>query len=229
MRSIYWCHCSAPPGRGGSVHSKSMKRSLILPGAIAVAALLSACGAGSEVPEPAIATGSLSNAAATASARESTPSEESTPQSAAAPAQSAIPGAYAPPEGTPELILEDVRVGSHETYDRVVFEFSGTGFPGYRVQYTEEALQQASGHTLAVTGNDILEVLVEGTPMGILPNNPSLVSVGPYQLATGNVAGVTNGGTFENQSQFFIGLDRQRTFEVTVMDSPTRLVIDVHR
>lgn len=191
--------------------------------------LITGCGMDSEVPEPAIATADLKSAPATTSAREATSPEESTPKLAATPAHSAIPSAYAPPEGAPELTLEDVRVGSHETYDRVVFEFSGTGLPGYRVQYTEEALQQASGHALAVTGNDILEVLVEGTPMGSLPNNPSLVSVGPYQLATGNVAGVTNGGTFENQSQFFIGLDQQRPFEVTVMDNPTRLVIDVHR
>ena len=65
--------------------------------------------------------------------------------------------------------------------------------------------------------------------MDRLPSNPDLISAGPYQLATGNVAGITNGGTFENQSQFFIGLDRQRSFEATVLESPTRLVIDVHR
>lgn len=204
-----------------------MKRSLILPGVITVAALLTACGTGAEVPEPSIATTSPDNVAETTTADAS--SSESTVSAAAAPADAAAPSAYAPTEGAPELTLQDVRVGSHETYDRVVFEFSGTGLPGYRIQYTDKALQQASGHELAVSGNDILEVLVEGTPMDRLPNDPSLVSTGPYQLATGNVAGITNGGTFENQSQFFIGLDRQRTFEVTVMDSPTRLVIDVHR
>ena len=228
MRSIYWCHCSAPPGRGGSVHSKSMKRSLILPSVLAVAALLTACGAGSEVTESSITTTTSPNTVAETTTSATSPSE-STVSAAAAPAHSAVLSAYAPTEGAATLTLEDVRVGSHETYDRVVFEFSGSGLPGYRIEYSDQALQQASGHELPVAGDAILEVLVEGTPMDRLPSNSELVPAGPYQLATGNIAGITNGGTFENQSQFFIGLDQQRPFEVTVMDNPTRLVIDVHR
>ncbi|OIR45073.1 hypothetical protein [Corynebacterium sp. NML120713] len=204
-----------------------MKSSLILPGVLTVAALLTACGTGSEVTEPSTATSSPESATATAT--QDVPATESTVSAAASPAAPAAFNTFAPPEGAPELTLQDVRVGSHETYDRVVFEFSGDGLPGYRIQYTDKALQQASGHELAVSGNDILEVLIEGTPMDRLPSNPDLISAGPYQLATGNVAGITNGGTFENQSQFFIGLDRQRSFEATVLESPTRLVIDVHR
>lgn len=204
-----------------------MKSSLILPGILTVAALLTACGTGSEVTEPSAATASPESVAATTT--QDAPATESTVSAVASPAAPAALNAFAPPEGAPELTLQDVRVGSHETYDRVVFEFSGDGLPGYRIQYTDKALQQASGHELAVSGNDILEVLIEGTPMDRLPSNPDLISAGPYQLATGNVAGITNGGTFENQSQFFIGLDRQRSFEATVLESPTRLVIDVHR
>lgn len=204
-----------------------MKSSLILPGILTVAALLTACGTGSEVTEPSAATASPESVAATTT--QDAPATESTVSAAASPAAPVALNAFAPPEGAPELTLQDVRVGSHETYDRVVFEFSGNGLPGYRIQYTDKALQQASGHELAVTGNNILEVLIDGTPMDRLPSNPDLISAGPYQLATGNVAGITNGGTFENQSQFFIGLDRQRSFEATVLESPTRLVIDVHR
>lgn len=204
-----------------------MKSSLILPGILTVAALLTACGTGSEVTEPSAATASPESVAATTT--QDAPATESTVSAAASPAAPAAFNTFAPPEGAPELTLQDIRVGSHETYDRVVFEFSGDGLPGYRIQYTDKALQQASGHELAVSGNDILEVLIEGTPMDRLPSNPDLISAGPYQLATGNVAGITNGGTFENQSQFFIGLDRQRSFEATVLESPTRLVIDVHR
>lgn len=204
-----------------------MKSSLILPGILTVAALLTACGTGSEVTEPSAATASPESVAATTT--QDAPATESTVSAVASPAAPVALNTFAPPEGAPELTLQDVRVGSHETYDRVVFEFSGDGLPGYRIQYTDKALQQASGHELAVSGNDILEVLIEGTPMDRLPSNPDLISAGPYQLATGNVAGITNGGTFENQSQFFIGLDRQRSFEATVLESPTRLVIDVHR
>ena len=204
-----------------------MKSSLILPGVLTVAALLTACGTGSEVTEPSTATASPESA--TAATTQDASATESTVSAAASPAAPVALNAFAPPEGAPELTLQDVRVGSHETYDRVVFEFSGNGLPGYRIQYTDKALQQASGHELAVTGNNILEVLIDGTPMDRLPSNPDLISAGPYQLATGNVAGITNGGTFENQSQFFIGLDRQRSFEATVLESPTRLVIDVHR
>ena len=204
-----------------------MKSSLILPGILTVAALLTACGTGSEVTEPSAATASPESVAATTT--QDAPATESTVSAVASPAAPAALNAFAPPEGAPELTLQDIRVGSHEAYDRVVFEFSGDGLPGYRIQYTDKALQQASGHELAVSGNDILEVLIEGTPMDRLPSNPDLISAGPYQLATGNVAGITNGGTFENQSQFFIGLDRQRSCEAPVLERPTRRVIDVHR
>ena len=40
---------------------------------------------------------------------------------------------------------------------------------------------------------------------------------------------MTNGGTFEADSQYFIGLDRRRPYNVYVLTEPTRLVVDVER
>ncbi|MDD9204910.1 hypothetical protein PU560_00355, partial [Georgenia sp. 10Sc9-8] len=44
-----------------------------------------------------------------------------------------------------DLLHSTVRIGLHEDFDRVVFDFIGTGIPQYEVQYVEEPTQQGSG------------------------------------------------------------------------------------
>lgn len=132
-------------------------------------------------------------------------------------------------QGRANLVIQDVRVGSHEGYDRFVIEFTGTGIPGYLTGYTDQPLQQASGLPVEVAGNAYLELMIQGTPWG-RPGTPDhVVEAGPKPLAAGNILGVTNGGTFEADSQYFIGLDRRRPYNVYVLSEPTRLVVDVER
>lgn len=129
-----------------------------------------------------------------------------------------------------ELVIQDVRVGRHDGYDRVVFEYSGTGSPGYLTGYNPEPLQQASGLPIEVPGNAYLEIMIHGTPWGLMPTNDDLVGPGPVPgVAVGNIAGVTHGGVFEADTQYFIGLDRQRPYHVFALQDPPRLVVDIER
>ncbi|AWB84212.1 hypothetical protein C3E79_06740 [Corynebacterium liangguodongii] len=131
-----------------------------------------------------------------------------------------------PAQGT-QLSIADVRVGEHEGFDRVVFEFSGEGAPGYVAGYTPKPLQQASGYPIEVAGGAYLEVLIQGTPMSMINPNDELVKAGPMKRAAGNVQGITHGGVFEADTQYFIGLDKQRPYSLYVLENPTRVVVDV--
>ncbi len=148
---------------------------------------------------------------------------------APAPSPFSLEDRRVPSQGGANLVIKDVRVGSHEGYDRFVIEFTGTGTPGYLTGYTDQPLQQASGLPVEVAGNAFLELMIQGTPWG-RPGSPDhVVEAGPKPLAAGNILGVTNGGTFEADSQYFIGLDRRRPYNVYVLTEPTRLVVDVER
>lgn len=140
-----------------------------------------------------------------------------------------------PPQGG-ELVIQDVRAGSHDGYDRVVFEFSGPGKPGFIAGYNPEPRQQASGYEVEVPGQAYLELIIQGTPMGQMSEREDLVGVGPVRVApggglvgAGNVAGVVHGGVFEADTQYFIGLDSARPFNVYALENPTRVVVDFKR
>ena len=71
-----------------------------------------------------------------------------------------------------------VRVGSHEGYDRVTFEFSGSGTPSFQVQYTDDPRSQGSGDTVDVEGDAALQVIVTSVA---IPDDP-----GPVDDHTGH-------------------------------------------
>ncbi|WP_018298003.1 AMIN-like domain-containing (lipo)protein [Corynebacterium lubricantis] len=126
-----------------------------------------------------------------------------------------------------ELVIKDVRVASHNGFDRVVFEYEGTGSPGYHAGYTDEPRQQASGYPVEVAGQAYLELMIHGTPMGMGDPNSQWVQPGPWDLKAGNIAGVSHGAVFEGDTQVFIGLDKQRPYSVTILENPTRVVVDI--
>lgn len=133
-----------------------------------------------------------------------------------------------PAPGT-DLVISDVRVGAHEGFDRVVFEFAGTGTPGYAAGYVPEPLQQASGYPIDVNGTAYLEVMIEGTPMGRINPDGALVQTGPMSKAAGTIQGLTHGGVFEATTQYFVGLDEQRPYNLYVLENPTRVVVDIQK
>ena len=125
-----------------------------------------------------------------------------------------------------ELVVTDVRVGKHEGFDRVVFEFVGDGSPGWFIDYTDAPAQQGSGNPIAYKGSTALDVSIDGTayPFQLNMEDPN---IGTVNGAGGLVTQVVSGGTFEARSQFVIGLDERHPYSVQVLRGPTRLVIDI--
>ncbi|WP_075724862.1 AMIN-like domain-containing (lipo)protein [Corynebacterium aquilae] len=131
------------------------------------------------------------------------------------------------PEAPSNLVVTGVRLGTHQGFDRVVFDLSGQGQPGWFIDYVDAPTQQASGLPLKTAGDTFLDVGIDGTayPFEAGIKEPNLAPVdGPGPI----VAQVTSGGTFEGRSQFIIGLNGgQHPYSVQVLTNPTRLVIDI--
>lgn len=125
-----------------------------------------------------------------------------------------------------ELVVTDVRVGKHDGFDRVVFEFTGNGSPGWFIDYADSPAQQGSGNPISYEGATALNVSIDGTayPFQLDMEDPN---IGTVKGAGGMVTQVVNGGTFEARSQFVVGLDGRHPYSVQVLKAPTRLVIDI--
>ena len=134
-----------------------------------------------------------------------------------------------PSQGNPELVIQDVRAGTHADVDRVVFEYSGTGLPGVIAAYNPDPRQQASGLPMEVPGNAFLEIMIQGTPMAMMSPREDLIAGGPVGVGAGHVVDVVHGGVFEADTQYIIGLDQQLPFHVYVLENPTRVVVDFQR
>ncbi|WP_433524943.1 AMIN-like domain-containing (lipo)protein [Nocardia pseudovaccinii] len=138
-----------------------------------------------------------------------------------------------PKRGTPStdagLTVSGIRIGHHAGFDRVVYELGGAGTPGWIVQYTEQAVQDASGKVVDVAGRSILEVQITGSAYpfdnGVTPYSGPDPATDPSAPV---VAGVYRSGVFEGTTQSFIGVNTDRpAFEVSTLTNPTRLVIDI--
>ena len=178
-----------------------------------------------------------------ASQTSSTAATPSTPASAA-PA-SAEPVPTAEPVATADLeaftcdlpIVEDgtvgvanivdVRVGTHDGYDRVVFEFE-QGTPELTLDRAEPPFSEdASGLPMEVDGDAFLGLRMRG---GSKQTDAGTSSYdGPTDFSPGfpTLVHLIEGGDFERQSTWYLGLAGESCVRVLLLDAPPRLVIDV--
>ncbi|MCH8570513.1 AMIN domain-containing protein [Nesterenkonia sp. AY15] len=125
--------------------------------------------------------------------------------------------------------LVEIRSGVHEGYDRVVFEYSGDGTPSWRGEYTDAAAELGRGEPIEVAGEHILEINVNG-PSWAPEDEPEdeLPAQEYYERDRGGAfEEIFIQGPFEAHSQYLIGLDQERPFQMQLLEEPTRLVVDI--
>jgi hypothetical protein len=152
------------------------------------------------------------------------------PTSAAAPSGPAFPEStarqFAENSGEWDLVFSGLRVAEHEGFDRIVLEFTGTGTPGWTVNYVDKAVLDGSGDVVELGGDAFLDIYASGTTW---PADDYYS--GPQQLEPengGDVADVYVGGTFEGYTQVLAGIEGDRVpFRVFALADPSRLVVDV--
>jgi hypothetical protein len=193
---------------------------------------LAACGAGEGSAAPST-TRTVTVTASTAEAPQPSATTSATdPPSAsptASPTESPVQGLVeAEPTGE-QVFLVDARVGSHEGYDRVVWELAGDGTPGYRVGWTDDPRRDGSGEVVDLPGDATLQVVLVG--VGIPPDAPAGITPydGPQTLSLDSTAvtEVAVGDIFEGYLTGFVGAEAERPFEVVLLSGPTRVVVDV--
>lgn len=133
-------------------------------------------------------------------------------------------------EGETFLSVTDIRVAEHDRYDRVVFDLDGTGSgkPGWRVEYVERASDDGSGKAVRVDGDAILQVSLTGTAMpadsGV--EEFSRDRVEPDDLES--VEEIVYRHWFEGTTTAFLGVDEgKQPFRVFLLENPARVVVDV--
>ena len=163
-----------------------------------------------------------------------TPGPTPTVETAATPGE--VSGDLGPvespaPEGLEQPTLVNVRAAAQTGFDRIVFEFSGTQVPGYRVEYAEEAIACGSGEDLTAFIGD-----------GVAPPGLMLVTMQPAVAHTEagqptTVRSLRPGLTaivhafrtcdFEGVVAYGIAISGEQPFHVSTLEGPPRLVIDV--
>jgi len=204
-------------------------RSLLIATALAVAAAtgLAACSHG----------GSGSDAATKGRPAPSPTQPASTTQAGAEPctfsgATDAAQGAA----GSPTRLLTDVRVGVHDCYERVTFEFrprtgDAAGPVAWKAAYEPGPVtEDASGRTVPVKGGAFLVVHFSAQGADLTKPDAPDTYTGPTSLEAAGatrIQQVRRTGDFEGVLTWVIGVDRQRPFHVGTQDDPARVVIDV--
>jgi hypothetical protein len=126
--------------------------------------------------------------------------------------------------------ITDVRVGGHGSYDRVVFEFAG-GLPEVSIERASPPFtQDASGAPIDVEGNSFIRVILRGGTKQTDEGTTSYDGPTDFDPALPAVVDLIEGGDFEGQSTWYLGLNAEsclRVIGLTAADGPPRLVIDV--
>lgn len=163
---------------------------------------------------------------------EPTPSGSATETAAGPPFAANTRPDTAEPTGAGETFLSvtNVRVAEHDRYDRVVFDLDGkgSGKPGWRVEYVDEASDDGSGHAVQVDGDAILRVSISGTAT---PTDSGVEEFSGDRIApedTESVDEIVYRYWFEGYTTAFLGIDEgERPFRVFLLENPTRVVVDV--
>ena len=215
-------------------------------------AVLTACAPGegtltppAVTPRPSLAAASPTSsplASPSAAPRSSAPAASPSPAPAtASPTASAIASPIAcSPSATGAILGEQalivgVRVGSHEGYDRVVFEFAPRHAPApggstFEIgRATPPFLQDASGLPLAVAGDTVFKLVMRGATAVALDGTPSYTGSRDFAPGFPVLQQLRGGGDFEAVSTWFVGVNGGGCIQVQTLAAPTRLVIDLRR
>jgi hypothetical protein len=128
-----------------------------------------------------------------------------------------------PPRGI--ALLQTVRTGPQEGWDRIVFEFKDTR-PAVEVEYVTKAQTCGKGDDVTMPGAALLSVRFRQTQAHTeagVPTLPSRDITGPG----GSILKATLICDFEAETGVAIGVKTKAPYKVSLLQNPSRVVIDV--
>jgi hypothetical protein len=128
-----------------------------------------------------------------------------------------------PPTTSAVVPVTDVRVGSHPGYDRIVFEFKGSGRPQLTVTPASPPfVDDASGKPVTVPGEVFLTLKLYDA--SAFPTYVGPDSFSPNDL---NLRALISTGDYEGYVSWVAGLNLSTCYRISTLAGPTRIVIDV--
>jgi hypothetical protein len=125
--------------------------------------------------------------------------------------------------------LTATRIGQHDGYDRVVFEFE-QGIPEVSIERDEPPFtEDASGAPLEVDGSSFLRVTMRGGTAQMEDGSSSYDGASAYDPEFDTLTALVRGGDFEAQSTWYVGMTNEACVRIGVLteDGAPRLVIDL--
>jgi hypothetical protein len=125
--------------------------------------------------------------------------------------------------------LSSVRTGAHQSFDRVVFEFSGTDLPGYHIEYVDHPVRACgSGDIVEISGQGFLQVRLQPAQAHDENGQPTITT---RELKPGLplIQEMKIICDFEADVEWILGLAKPNRYRVLELSTPPRLVIDIKR
>jgi hypothetical protein len=203
---------------------------------LVLSALVAGCGSGAQEVGPAPQGPASSEPTATESAPTTSTESSATEPTTTAPK----PVSCAPQTGGEQGVytnLVDVRVGAHDGFDRIVFEFAApspdpggkAGIPYYEIRTAKPPFSEDPSDTpIQVEGDAFARIVLQGASGYDFNGNATYG--GPRRLTPGfgTLAQVVEGGDFEATMTWILGLSRPTCWQIQELHNPDRLVIDFH-
>lgn len=203
---------------------------LVAASAVVIALAAGGCGGGDETADDDVVAADDAGSGSTDGSGSSSSSSSTSTSSTVLEGADTAPVSVPAPAMDPAQLV-GVRVGSHDGYDRVVFEFRG-GVPGYDVAYLDgPPTEDGSGRPVEVAGDAVLSVrMTPASGVRFSPDGYEATYTGPDRLEgedLGSILEVVRAGDFEAQSTWLLGTSSERPFVVSTLEEPARLIVDV--
>jgi hypothetical protein len=210
-----------------------------LPLLLIASALLAGCGSGAKEAGP------VPTAAPAVEPTQSQPAESTSTEGETSITNTGTETEPAPVVCKPQIggqdgvftNLTDVRVGAHNGYDRIVFEFEApkpnpggvAGIPRYEIRQAKPPFtEDPSDMPLDVFGDAFVRIVMHGATGYDFDGNPTYAGSRTLTPGFGTLAQAVEGGDFEATMTWILGLSRPTCWQVQELHEPDRLVIDFH-
>jgi len=128
--------------------------------------------------------------------------------------------------GDAPVIVTQVRTANHRLFDRIVFSFAGEKFPGYRVEYTVDPIQECgSGETVQPIGSARLLIRFSPSQAHMKDGQATIKRLDRVSYQTLKQFKVIC--DYEAELELALDLSDRVPYRVMELTKPLRIVIDL--